>query len=91
MPINGSSSKDKEIIMQTISTLYLRFDNNSYGGMLSEIYEGIVDTSIAGFVQSIPRYEIADFTQDLFGPDTALFIRRPSKRDLSFRYFWLGE
>ena len=78
--------------MQTTSTLYLRLvDNNSYGGMLSEIYEGIVDTSVAGFVQSIPRYEIADFTQDLFGPDTALFIRRPSKRDLSFRYFWLGE
>ena len=71
--------------------MYLRFDNNSYGGMLSEIFDGIVDTSVAGFVQSIPRYEIADFTQDLFGPDTALFIRRPSKRDLSFRYFWLGE
>ena len=77
--------------MQTILTLYLRLDNNSYGGMLSEIYEGIVDSSVAGFVQSIPRYEIADFTQDLFGPDTALFIRRPSKRDLSFRYFCLGE
>ena len=74
-----------------MSALHLRSDNNTYGGMLSEIYEGIVDTSVAGFVQSIPRYEIADFTQDLFGPDTALFIRTPSNRDLSFRYFWLGE
>ena len=59
--------------------------------MLAEVYEGIVDTSVAGFVQTLPRSEIADFTQGLFEADVAFFIRRPSKRDLSMRYFWLGK
>ena len=59
--------------------------------MLAEVYEGIVDTGIAGFAQTLTRFEIADFTQELFGADMAFFIRRPSKRDLSMRYFWLGK
>ena len=59
--------------------------------MLAEVSEGLVDTSIAGFEQTLPRFEVVDFTQELFGNDVAFFIRRPSKRDLSMRYFWLGK
>lgn len=68
-----------------------RFENNTYGGMLAEIYEGIVDTSVAGFGQSIPRIEIVDFTQALFVPQQILFIRSPSKGDISLHYFWFGK
>ena len=66
-------------------------EDGQYLGMLAEVYEGIVDTAIAGFKQTLPRLEIVDFTQELFGLDNAPIIRRPSKRDLSFRYFWLGN
>ena len=59
--------------------------------MLAEVYDKVVDTSIAGVERTIPRIEIADFTQELFGLDTAPIIKRPSKRDLSLRYFWLGK
>ena len=67
-----------------------RFDNGTLGGMLAEVSEGLVDTSIAGFMQNLPRFEVVDFTQELFGTDAVFFVRRPSKRDLSMRYFWLG-
>ena len=59
--------------------------------MLAEVFEGVVDTSIAGFVITEARKEIVDFTQDLFGFENGPIIRRPSKRDLSLRYFWLGK
>ena len=59
--------------------------------MLAEVSESLVDTSIAGFEQTLPRFEVVDFTQELFGNDVAFFIRRPSKRDFSIRYFWLGK
>lgn len=59
--------------------------------MLAEVYDGIVDTSVASFTPTQERLEFADFTQEMFGWENSPFIRRPSKRDLSFRYFWLGE
>ena len=59
--------------------------------MIAEVYEGIVDTSVAGFGQSLDRYEVIDFTQGLYRPDTVFVIRRPSKHDFSLHYFWLGE
>ena len=59
--------------------------------MIAEVYEGIVDTSVAGFGQSLDRYEVIDFTQGLYRPDTVFVIRTPSKHDFSLHYFWLGE
>ena len=71
--------------------MFFRLENGQYQGMLAEVFEDIVDTAIAGYKPTLARLEIADFTQELFGFDTAPIIRRPSKRDLSFRYFWLGK
>ena len=52
---------------------------------------GVVDTSVTGFLPSYDRSEIVDFAQGLFPTKEALFIKRPSKTDVSFRYFWLGN
>ena len=51
--------------------------------------DNTVDTSVAGFVWDLQRNEAADFTQGIFPGTIAAIIRRPTKLDVSFRYFHL--
>ena len=59
--------------------------------MIREIQDGIVDTSIAGFNWIPERSEIVDFTQGIFPNVNKIFIRRPTKQDISLKYFMLGN
>ena len=58
--------------------------------MIGEINNGVVDTSVAGYVPSLARAEVVDFTQGFFKVTYATIIKRPSRTDFSLRYFWLG-
>ena len=58
--------------------------------MLSEVHNGVVDTSVAGYAPTLERYEVVEFSQGIIPTTIALMIKRPSKTDVSVRYFWLG-
>ena len=58
--------------------------------MLSEVHNGVVDTSVAGYAPTLERYEVVEFSQGIIPTTIALIIKRPSKTDVSVRYFWLG-
>ena len=64
--------------------------NGTIIGMLSEVHNGVVDTSVAGYAPTLERYEVVDFSQGIIPTTIALMIKRPSKTDVSVRYFWLG-
>ena len=53
------------------------------------MHDNTVDTSVAGFFWTFQRSEAVDFTQGLFPGTIAAIIRRPTKLDVSFRYFYL--
>lgn len=54
--------------------------------MLGEIYQGVVDTSIAGFAVTEERYEFVSFSPGIFKTATRGFIRKPKDTDFSFIY-----
>ena len=60
--------------------------------MLSEVRDGYADISVAAFARSTvnERITMVDFTPGIGRSTIILMIRRPSKHDLSFRYFFLG-
>ena len=60
-------------------------------GLRKEIQDGIVDTSVAGFNWIPERSEIVDFTQGIFPNVNKIFLRRPTKHDVSLKYFMLGN
>ena len=59
--------------------------------MIREVQDGIVDASIAGFMATEERFEVADFSPGLFQAVQTIIIKRPKKTDVSFRYFLLGK
>ena len=72
-------------------TYLIRLPNGTFIGMIKEIQDGIVDTSVAGFNWIPERSEIVDFTQGIFSNVNKIFIRRPTKHDVSLKYFMLGN
>ena len=82
---------DTKYLNQTNSNkFFYRLDNGTVIGMIGELNNGIVDTSVAGYVPSLARAEVVDFTQGFFKVTYATIIKRPSRTDFSLRYFWLG-
>ena len=49
--------------------------------MLTEVQNGEVDTSVAGFQHTLERDQYADFLQGIFRNTDALIIRTPVKSD----------
>ena len=53
--------------------------------MITEVAEGSskggVDTSVAGFVRNLERYEIVDFSQGIFKTVETFIIKTPKKTD----------
>ena len=72
-------------------TYLIRLPNGTFIGMIKEIQDGIVDTSVAGFNWIPERSEIVDFTQGIYPNVNKIFIRRPTKHDVSLKYFMLGN
>ena len=68
----------------------LRLPNGSYIGMLQEVRHGIVDISAAAFIWTLAREEFVDFTPGIFKTTFSAIIRKPSKKDISLRYFYDG-
>ena len=66
-------------------------NNSTYLGMLSEVRDQYVDISIAAYTWTTERNTLVDFTPAISFATIMLLIRRPSKHDLSFRYFFLGK
>ena len=66
-----------------------RLSNGTYVGMIREIIDARVDTSIAGFVRDVERDEAVDFTPGIFKSILTLVVRKPSRNDFSMRYFVL--
>ena len=66
-------------------------NNSTYLGMLSEVRDQYVDMSIAAYIWTAERNTLVDFTHGIGFTTIILLIRRPSKHDLSFRYFFLGK
>ena len=58
--------------------------------MLSEVRDQYVDISVAAFGWNAERNTLVDFTPRIVFSIITIFIRRPSKHDSSFRYFFLG-
>lgn len=71
------------------SLIILRFDNGSWGGLIREIIDEEVDTSVGGFARNLERDEVVDFSPGIFRSMATVFVRKPSKHDLSLRYFTL--
>ena len=69
--------------------LLSRLSNGSYVGLISEILEGSVETSVAGFARNLERDELVDYTPGLYKSIVTILIRRPSQEDFSLRYFAL--
>ena len=59
--------------------------------MLSEVKDQYVDMSASAYGWNADRYALVDFSTVIGSTSITLFIRRPSKHDLSFRYFFLGK
>ena len=59
--------------------------------MIREIQDGVVDTSLAGFIWDIDRAKAVDFTPGVALTTIAVMIKTPSEYDLSVRYFLLGN
>ena len=72
-------------------TSTIRLENGTVIGLIGEIHRGEFDTSITGFYPTSERSEEVDFTQGLFATKMGLVIRRPSSKDVSIRYFYLGK
>ena len=68
-----------------------RLSNNTYIGMASEVKDQYVDISVAAYAWNAALNSLVDFTVEISSTSIALFIRKPSKHDLSFRYFFLGK
>ena len=66
-----------------------RLSNGSYIGLISEILEGSVETSVAGFARNLERDALVDYTPGLYKSIVTILIRRPSQEDFSLRYFTL--
>ena len=47
----------------------------------AEVGSGYVDTSVAGFVRNLERYEAVDFTQGIFKAVETFMIKTPKKID----------
>ena len=60
--------------------------NGTIIGMLGEVYQGTVDTSIAGFIVTEERDEFVAFSPGIFKSATRVFIRTPKDPDFSFFY-----
>ena len=67
----------------------VRLPNGTYLGMIREIIDNRVDTSIAGFTRDVDRNEVVDFTPGIFKSILTIVIRKPSRNDFSMRYFVL--
>ena len=59
--------------------------------MISEIKNAIVDSNIAASIVTIDRSHLVDPTIGIFKTSIAVIIKRPSKKDISLRYFLLGK
>ena len=59
--------------------------------MLSEVKDQYVDISVAAYAWNAERNALVDFTVGIGSTSIVLLIRKPSKHDLSFRYFFLGK
>ena len=68
-----------------------RLPNNTYLGMLSEVRDQYADISVAAYIENAERNILVDFTPKVGLSSIVLLIRRPSKHDISFRYFFLGK
>ena len=58
--------------------------------MVSEVRDQFVDISVAAYGRNAKRNNLVDFTPAISFATITLLIRRPSKHDISFRYFLLG-
>ena len=59
--------------------------------MISEVRDKYVDISVAAYGWTAERNTLVDFTPGICQTTITLLIRRPSKHDKSFRYFFLGN
>ena len=68
-----------------------KLENGSFIGIIREVQDGYVDTSVAGFSATLERSEIVDFSQSVFKSVISVIMKKPRKTDVSLRYFWLGK
>ena len=59
--------------------------------MISEVRDKYVDISVAAYGWNTERNTLVDFTPEISQTTIILLIKRPSKHDMSFRYFFLGK
>ena len=65
--------------------LFTRFDNGSSVGMMAEVMDGTVDSSVAGFSTNVERFELVDFSPTLVSSIMVLVMKTPGQGDgLSF-------
>ena len=73
------------------SKLFTTFSiNGTLTGLLSEVSQRLVDTSIAGFVVTEARDQFVSFTPGIYKTANRAFIRKPQDTDFSF-YYHIGQ
>ena len=72
-------------------SLIFRLSNGSYVGMISEINNGIVDSSVAPITMTVDRNHFVEPTIGIFKESIEVFIKTPTKRNTSLKYFILGR
>ena len=70
-----------QIELPNIEKICSRNDDGTSVGMLTEVQDGEVDTSVAGFQHTLERDPYADFLQGIFKNTDALILRTPVKSD----------
>jgi hypothetical protein len=63
-----------------------RLPNGSFVGMIHEVASGMVETSVAGFIRTLKRESVVDFSPGIFRLRQAVLVRRPNDREVSMRY-----
>ncbi len=60
-----------------------KLPNGSWSGNIGDIVNGLVQTSVSGYIATTDRSEAVDFTPALTSSVVALFIKRPGADDIS--------
>jgi hypothetical protein len=67
--------------------VYLSAENGTLMGMVREVHDNIVDTSVAAYIQNEKRAGIVDFSFFVVSDKLSLLIKRPQDSDMSTIYY----
>jgi hypothetical protein len=75
------------ILLLDFVYLYIRAENGTLMGMIRELYDNIVDISVAGYTVTEQQATLVDYSTFVYKDKISLLIKRPQDSDLSTIYY----